>query len=300
MKALMDDYTGLGTPDDKKEIKVPKRLERILKDFKRVLDGKNTHVSYEHEFPQKLSPEQISQFISGTLKHESNDYHYRPLLAEIVCHLVKTSSAAGHTGFHLNLPEATDPYDHFDNLFRFLKAKRKGFSNHRRINMHVVGDVGHDFGSHSVGIDYQVEGCADYNFGDHAEHCTYTISGPVGVNCGAARDSSFTLQDTGFGCGRYSKECTYVIKGDTDWGLGGNSKGSTFHVHGNAGPGVADKARGSTFYFHGNIVNITRDEYNNPHDCKFIAYTKQTYEILKEFVAPGNRIKFRKGKWVKT
>jgi len=234
MKALMDDYTGLGTPDDKKE---PQRrhvevdnLDRIMATFKRLLEVQLQQGSEDVEWAKEhvryfLEPDEINQVIRHTQEFEDHE-QYTLRTGIFITELIRNS--------YTKFSQITLDLRGVSHLCRI--GAGLDMDQDRPLELIVQGNVGSSFCEKSLYVNAVVTGDAVDNFGFSSAMCNYELHG-------SASDR----------LGEHSYMSKYHVRGDVGQFLGQCSSSSDFIVEGNAGEDSANNCHGSGFDIKGNV-----------------------------------------------
>ncbi len=180
-------YKGIGKPEEKKERKVePTGLEGLLKKYEKALEdtgefstGSMRILLSDWLVTERLTPEQIGQFLQLTVNHEHEWYsHYTGFF---INYLIKNSCKAGHNRFRLNTKTLPDK-------LYYIGWNLKG------IEITIEGDIGEACGHGADNIIMQIHGNAGGELGTYSTRSKFHVYGDVEYDCGkSAEDSAFYL-----------------------------------------------------------------------------------------------------------
>jgi len=183
VKAQMDQYPGLGTPDDKKKQReVPDRLKELMEPFEQALELYEYPYDMEPEeklFPHVLPPEDIARFMESVRQYEEHQ-RYSLTVGQVVTALIKNSYKSGNNRFYLRTEGKPDIHNIGAHLQR----------DERPLEIIVDGDVGEMFGYGSWGVNFIVRGNAGKDTGTRARASEFEIYGDVGSSCGYNADGN--------------------------------------------------------------------------------------------------------------
>jgi len=306
MKAQMDQYEGLGIPDDNKDIKTGRaipELDILVKQFERALDQKEKFSDRVVNFIWKevltqLTPEEIDRFLQYTLRYE--DHFMHGLRAgEFVSKLVQNSYEAGHSRFTFD----TQGIERISHIGYRLQATEEN-----PITLTVHGNVGNKFCQHSEYIKGTVHGDAYVMFGENSRNGTFILHGNAQANAAYGSVSSHYefKKNVDDNCGIRANDCTIAIEGSAGDFCGNDAEKTIIAVKGNVGKACGYTAHDSIIIINGTAgpvmgkeaveclfsvgrVSTTDDLNLFPEDwlaltqnCTFVVYSQEDHDLIME------------------
>jgi len=189
MKARIDDYKGLGTPDDKKEQKfeISSQLESVLTKYRVALDVYDVRTGpgnwMKDMITEELTPEEINVFLQLSVQQEQRQ-PYPWVTGKFTTYLLRSSIKGGHKTFTLDITGIRPLHDLCSELYSY-DGKHE---------ITVIGNPGKNFGRWSGGANLTVHGNVGSRCGYRSEKSNITIHGDIDEDFGAAAKSShFTI-----------------------------------------------------------------------------------------------------------
>jgi len=226
MKALMDDYTELGTPDDKKEKKIDEKqrypgLDKLIQTYEDYLSGKEELLESVDDI---LTPQQINHFLGFSRGYEFEPEYQKT--ASFLNVLIENSYHAGYNDFTLSS----------DGMLASLCTQQRETDKRNPLRVKVTGPAGNNFGSQSRHMHATLEDVGT-SCGYHMRSSRLIINGNAGEDFGYnSMFSEFHITgNAGNTIGRQANRTIFRIDGNSGDVLGSASQDSVFIIKGKVG-----------------------------------------------------------------